>query len=128
MFKPKAYTHLFFLRNTFYKHNCVFTRKLHRLPLPGYLFVLYNVTYTAPPRFECLAGLDTVQTTDRKHHRGSTKSPNHFGIPTISEQTSKVLCSKLTEFLSAQWQAISLSSVYQSVSWLCSASSPPLSS
>lgn len=132
MFKPKGYMQLaffsFLLRNTVYKHNCVFTRKSCRLRLPEYLFVLYNVTYTVPQRFKCPACLHTVQTTDRKNHRGSTKSPNHFGVPSISEQTSKVLCSELTEFLSAQWQDISLSSVYQSVSCLCSTSSPPLSS
>lgn len=67
-----------FQRNTTHKDNCVFTRKPHRLPLPGNLSVLYNVTYTVPQRFKCPLCLHTVQTTDRKLDRGSTKSPNHF--------------------------------------------------
>ncbi len=45
------------------------------------------------------------------------KSPIHFRVPCSSDRTSRVLCSKLTEFLSAQWQAIPLSPVYQSVSF-----------
>lgn len=45
------------------------------------------------------------------------KSPHHFRVPSSSDQTSRVLCSELTEFLSAQWQAIPLSPVNQSVSF-----------
>lgn len=56
------------------------------------------------------------------------KRPNHFRVPRSSDQTSRVLCSEITVFLSAQWQAIPLSPVYQSVSQLSSDSSPPLSS
>lgn len=64
-----------------------------------------------------MPGLPTHNADQRqKASQRFKKSPNHFRVPCSSNQTSSVLCSELTEFLSAQWQAIPLSPVYQSVS------------
>lgn len=87
--------------------------------------VCVNMTYRVPHRFRRPACPDTHT---RTHTKGITEAwkkkkkkkaltISDFREPGSSDQTSWVLCSELTELLSAQWQAIPLSPVYPSVSF-----------
>lgn len=98
-----------------------------KMPQGNFKFqVLSNVTYTIPQRFRCLACLHTVQTTDKRRHRGLKKSPNHSTV-------YPVVLSKPAKHFVQIWQSSCQPSgsnpafTSLSVSQLSSASSPTLS-
>ena len=92
--------------------------------------VCVSMTYRVPHRFRRLAcpvihththtHTHTQRASQRLEKKEKTKALtiSDFSVPGSSDQTSWVLCSELTELLSAQWQAIPLSpSFYPSVSF-----------